>query len=215
MLKRILLSSALGLGLVASAPTIVSACMNAVQLEGNSAVRRIAKAEKELEAGKLNEAKRTLAPHKFRFSDTGLQRRATLVLSAVEFRGAGASPANYAVQSYISELERALKNKKDKDNPLLLSRLAEGYMLDRKTMDKARLILNDLNSRDLMPDAFGFRNLAILRAANDDLKLAEVALTSCRTMTKRKDVCNLGAAKSEKVKPAQGVMRSRSMKSAK
>lgn len=211
MLKRLILSSALGLGLVASAPAIATACMNAVQLEGNSAVQRIVKAEKELSEGKLNKAKRTLATHRFRFADAGLRRRATLVLSAVEFRGAGASTTNFSVQQYISDLERALK--KDKDNPVLLSRLAEGYALDRKTSDKARLILNDLNTRDLMPDAYGFRTLAILQAADKDMKSAKIALAGCRNLTKRKDVCTLSEVPSEKVLAPKQVPRSRAMRS--
>jgi hypothetical protein len=210
MLKSIILSCSLGLGLgvLASAPSTAEACMNAIELEGNSAVQRIAKAEKELEQGKLNKARRTLATHRYRFSDKGHRRRAMLVLSAVEFRSAGASTTNYSVTRYIGELERAVKA--DKDNPLLQSRLAEGYALDKKTLDKARLILNDLDTRDLMPDAFGFRNLAILRAADKDMKTAKVALASCRTLTKRKDVCTLKALDSETLKKQPPTTRSRS-----
>jgi hypothetical protein len=217
MLKRLILSCSLGLGLgvIASAPTTSEACMNAMELEGNAAVRRIAKAEKQLEQGKLKQARSTLATHRFRFADKGHRRRAMLVLSAVEFRSKGASTTNWSVQNYIGDLERALKA--DKDNPLLQSRLAEGYALDHKTHDKARLILNDLAERDLMPDAFGYRNLAILRAADKDMKSAKVALASCRTLTKRKDVCTLKALESETLKklPPQPRSRSAAVKSRK
>ena len=184
--------------------------MNAIELEGNSAVKRIAQAEKALEQGKLKQARSTLATHRFRFADKGHRRRAMLVLSAVEFRSKGASTTNWSVQNYIGRLESALKA--DTDNPLLQSRLAEGYALDRKTHDKARLILNDLAERDLMPDAFGYRNLAILRAADKDMKSAKVALVSCRTLTKRKDVCTLKALDSESLNklPPQARSRSRS-----
>jgi hypothetical protein len=171
--------------------------MNAVEIEGNQAVQRLAKAQKQLEQGKLKKAKRTLNTHRIRFRDKGHRRSAMLILSAIEFRSAGASPNNYSVQNQITNLKVALQS--DKDNPLLQSRLAEGYALDKKTQDKARLILGDLDSRDLMPDAFGFRILAILRAADNDMKSAKVALASCKTMTKRKDVCTLAALDSEKL----------------
>lgn len=214
MLKRLILSCSLGLGLgvLASAPTVSEACMNAIELEGNSAVQRIAKAEKQLEKGKLNAARSTLATHRFRFADKGHRRRAMLVLSAIEFRSAGATTANWSVQNYITRLEGALKA--DKDNPLIQSRLAEGYALDRKTHDKARLILNDLAERDLMPDAFGFRNLAILRAADKDMKSAKLALVSCRKLTKRKDVCTLKAVGAEALKKLPPATRSRSRSAA-
>lgn len=82
--------------------------MNAWYLEGDDAVKRIAKAEKLLDQGKLNKARRAIELRRYRFSDQGHARRAMLVLSAIEIRRAGSSPADFAVQSFIAGLEDAL-----------------------------------------------------------------------------------------------------------
>jgi hypothetical protein len=196
MLTRLILAFAL----LSSVPAAAIACMNAWHIEGDEAVKRIAKAEKLLEQGKLSKARRAIEPRRYRFSDPGHKRRAMLVLSAIEFRKKNASSADYFVQNFIAGLEDALE--RDKDNPVLQARLAEGYALDHKTADKALTILDDLSSRDLMPDAYGFRNLALLLAAGDDMKAAKQALKSCKAMTKRKSVCTLAAVPGEAVAKA-------------
>lgn len=202
MFTRLILAFAL----LTAAPAAAIACMNAWHIEGDAAVKRIAKAEKLLEQGKLKKARQAIEPRRYRFSDPGHARRAMLVLSAVEFRKKGASTSDWSVQSFISGLEDALE--RDKDNPVLQARLAEGLALDRKTADKALALLQDLSERDLMPDAYGFRNLALLRAAGDDMKAAKLALKDCKAMTKRKSICTL-AASTEVVAKAP-VMRSKS-----
>ncbi len=188
---KLLVPLILGVAIAISAPSIASACGNAVELDSNQVARLIKRAEKAVEQGNYKRAlriintnyRRSPSPRSFA-PDVGLQRRRLLVQAAVAFRGPYTSEVDY----YIGHLESLLENDK---SPEIHTMLAEGYALNPKTARKATDVLEDLAERDLMPNAFAFLTLARLRAQADDEVGAKRALKSCRTMAKHKRVCKI------------------------
>ena len=193
MFARMLLT----LTILTSAPAIALACMNAMYLDGDDAVQQIKEAERLLAAGKHRNAARLVDEHRYHFEGDGLQRRALIVRASVSFRAPKhvyRSPA-----SYIGFLEDKIEM--DKTNPLLIARLAEGYSLTETTVKKATEMLEDLATRELMPDAFAYVTLGNLRSRAGDTEGASAAFERCRKMTKNKKVCK--ATKGKTHKPAK------------
>lgn len=195
MFCRILLSVALASTALVTAESISAACGNAMFVDGDDGVKQVTEAERLLTLGKLAQAKGKVDPHRYRFEDKGIQKRANIIWASAVFRVENQSAENWQVKNSIAKLERELKD--DKDSPVLIARLAEGYAFRAETQGKALTSLEDLAARDLMPDAFGYRTLAQLRAGAGDNEAASAALEMCKTMTKRTDVCTLSAKKAD------------------
>lgn len=193
MLCRILLSVALASTVIVTAPTIAAACGNAMFVDGDDAVKQVTEAERLLNIGKLKKAQDKVNPHTYRFDEEGVQKRANIVWASAVFRLDNQTAESWQVKNAIATLENAQES--DKDNPVLIARLAEGYAFGADSRDKALLTLEDLAARDLMPDAFGYRTLAQLRAGAGNTEAANAALEVCKTMTKRTDVCTLATKK--------------------
>lgn len=213
MFCRILLSVALASTAFVTAPTIAAACGNAMFVDGDDGVKQVTEAERLLTLGKLSRAQDKVDPHRYRFDDAGVQKRARIVWATVAFRLGNQSAESWQIKNGIASLERELKT--DKDSPVLIARLAEGYAYRAESREKALTMLEDLAARDLMPDAFGYRTLAQLRAAAGNSEAANAALEVCKTMTKRSDVCTLTTKKIDpkkvkKTAPPRSRARSRS-----
>jgi len=158
MFKHLLLS----ITLLMSAPAIALACMNAMYVDGDDAVQQILRAEKLLAQGKNKQAMR-LVGWKYRFG-LDQQEKARVIRVSAQFRLQ--TTDDHVLSRGIETLTNMLIT--DKDNPLLLARLAEGWAFDAKTRSKAKDILEDLAARDLMPDGFAFATLSQLRSQSGE-----------------------------------------------
>lgn len=186
MLLRLLLSC----GIVCSSPAIASACINGVLLDSDEVAKHIKQAERLIAAGKYKKALQKMRRVEFYFDQQDpfaaptpkLKHRATIVNASIVFRsGEGAG------RDYVKTLQEDLKN--NKDNPLIISLLAEGLFLKRQTAPDARTMLEDLATRELIPNAFGYVVLGSLRSHAGELESAKEAFASCRKMTKHRGIC--------------------------
>lgn len=195
MRARILIVSLLAVLVPASA----WACLNAMTLSGDEAVRKIKKAEKLLARGKNAKAARLLNRHRIRFSDQRLRRRANIIRATASIRQR--SRVELATQNLARLYEES------EHDPVLMARYAEALALDDARRARSRELLEDLAKRDLMPDAFAYRALATLRHRDHDGAGRDKALARCRKMTKRKRICRVeksnpkAAARQKAAKP--------------
>lgn len=156
------------------------ACINGVVMEKEEAVKKIARAQKAMDKGKYRRALRLLkADHYF---VSGKQMRKISLIKAVARLRLGKT------RSAERYFRRRLK--KDADNPFLLARLAEA-LSTRKGDDaiEAWKILDDLEKRDLIPDAHGYAVLARLRKRASDEEGYARAVTACRKMAADVSIC--------------------------
>jgi len=167
---------------VIAAPTAAYPCMNEVMLEGNEAVKRLAKVEKLLEGGLYRKARNALDG--YAFVDPRHQQRAEDYSALIVLR---VDAPRRKVAWLAGHFEQRVKaNKKD-----LRARawLAEAYAIGGKP-EAAREILLDLRTRDLMPDAHAYLTLARISNGSD----RETALAECQKRAKVKAMCTVPAA---------------------
>ncbi len=172
-------------------PSIADACVNSMMLEGDAAVKQIAKAEKMLEQGKLGKASNLVASHEVYFREKRMRDKANLVRYTVVARKKKAT--EFQVKQAKDFFERA-RTQKPKD-PLLISRQAELLALSAKTTAQAQEALEDLAKRDLMPEAQGYAALARIHERAGRKDAAKGALGKCQAMTKHRAVCSLALTK--------------------
>jgi hypothetical protein len=177
-------------------PSAAWACLNAMMLEGNEAVKQVKKAEKLLVRGKLDQARRLVNPMRYEFVDEGLDRRAQIVRATVDIRVPKARRNKYMLegaQKTLAGFHASFKN-----DPVIAARFAEALAVDGRDNKRSRQMLEDLAKRDLMPDAYAYRTLARLRNSAGEGEGAKQALARCRKMTKRKAICSLEDPKSSR-----------------
>ena len=177
-----------------SAPSAALACRQVISIDGGKALQRVKRAERLVAIGKYRKAARLVDSQRYAF-EAGLNRRLLLLRSSIAFRA-----PRYAHDShdqFIARLESSLEEDRaeDREDPVLLASLAEGYALAKHTEDKARKILEDLAKRDLLPDGYAYASLGTLRSKAGDTDAARAALDSCRRMTKYKRICRLSTGR--------------------
>lgn len=150
------------------------ACLNGVIMEQDEIVKNLRLAEKALEEGHNKKALRLLQADHYMSDSSRLLRRIRMVQAVARMRvGKTRGP------------ERVFRKllKKDKDNPYLRTRLAEA-LHQRRGEDaiEAWRIMDDLEARDLIPDARGYAVLARLRKRNKDLAGYDRAVMVCQRM---------------------------------
>jgi predicted Zn-dependent protease len=159
------------------------ACMNGVIMEQSEIVKNLRLAEKALEQGHNKKALRLLQADHYMSDSSKLLRRIRMVQAVARMRvGKTKGP------------ERVFRNllKKDKDNPYLRTRLAEALhqRLGEDAIEAWR-IMNDLEARDLVPDAQGYVVLARLRKRNKDSAGYARAVMVCQRMAgQRAAICS-------------------------
>ncbi|MCP4443951.1 MAG: hypothetical protein GY811_01215, partial [Myxococcales bacterium] len=116
-----ILQFALILSFLTAGPAAVLACVNAMRVDGDDAVKQIAQAERLLARGELAKAGRLVDIHDYRFVDSGLQARAALVFHTVALRERGTE--KYRLTRAGEFIAEALEKKSD--DPVLVSRHAE------------------------------------------------------------------------------------------
>jgi hypothetical protein len=172
-MRRLLLALTFAASSLIFAAPEAEACLNGVIMEQSEVVQNLRIAEKALEKGKNKKVLRLLNADHF-MVDGALMKRVRIVKAVAKLRlGKTKGP------------ERLFRNllKKDKENPYLKARLAEA--LHKRRGDdavEAWKIMDDLEERDLIPDAHGYAVLAKLRQRSNDVKGHERAIAACRVM---------------------------------
>lgn len=157
---------------------IVFACLNGVEWTTNDYVRVVVRAEKQLDAGEYGAAKRTLG--RMRFPTAALQERADDVRLVIKLRAGTDRDA-------VAKQLKARSEAKAKD-VRFRAWYAEALVATGQK-DEARTILDELRTKDLMPDAYAYLALATLSTGNERYELWK----ACRTRAKNKDICELPA----------------------
>jgi hypothetical protein len=165
------------------APPDAEACLNGTIMEQNEVVRNLRLAEKALGKGQNKRALRLLRADHYMVDSPRLLKRVRIVKTVARMRSGKTKGAERTFRKLLA---------KDKDNPYLQARLAEA-LHKRRGHDavEAWRIMDDLEERDLIPDAHGYAVLARLRKRNKDAKGQERALAACRAMAGKRDtICS-------------------------
>jgi predicted Zn-dependent protease len=163
------------------APPSAEACLNGTIMEQNEVVRNIRLAEKALGKDKNRRVLRLLDADHY-MADERLLKRVRMLKTVARMRIGKTKGAERTFRKLLA---------KDKDNPYLQARLAEA-LHKRRGHDaiEAWRIMDDLEERDLIPDAHGYAVLARLRKRNKDSAGHERAIAACRAMAGKRDaVC--------------------------
>lgn len=179
------LSGLLAVGIITAIPAAGYPCRDFEFLTRSEGARLVAEAEQALEAGRYEEVLDLL--------DNGIDmadwrhgnKRMELVAVANIRTG--------RVRAGVMSLRYLLKRKKD--DPYLMTRLAEGLAGTKRGKPEAIAILESLEKADLVVDAEGYATLARLRRGRDDAG-ARTAAARCRAMTTAEDLCPRIAASS-------------------
>jgi predicted Zn-dependent protease len=165
-------------------PATALACLNAVEMDTNDAKRLVAKVEKHIENGEPGKALRLLDKD-LEVSDAKVQSRIELLRAVAQSRTGFGTLALQTLRPMLA---------KDSDSPYLKARVAEALAHTKKGTAEALTMLSDLETRDLMPDAEGWAELASLRAQQGDGAGRDRAITRCKAVAKRPAVCEVKPA---------------------
>lgn len=164
-------------------PSSAEACLNGTIMEQSEVVRNIKLAEKALGKGKNRRVLRLLDADHYMVDSPRLLKRVRMLKTVARMRIGKTKGAERTFRKLLS---------KDKDNPYLQARLAEA-LHKRRGHDavEAWRIMDDLEERDLIPDAHGYAVLARLRKRNKDTAGHKRAIAACRAMAGEGDaVCS-------------------------
>jgi hypothetical protein len=157
-----------------------SACGNSVYLETDEAAQLVAKAEKAFHRGKYRQVRELVFDGEFRVQDRNLARKLHELVAVSQIRTG-------IVTGGVSTLRSLLAS--DPENTYLKTRVAEGLSKLSKKRREALEMLSDLESRDLVADAEGYRALAELRALEGDSAGKDRAIARCKQMAKDEAIC--------------------------
>ena len=191
-MRLFLLASLVALGSISLPAPRAEACINSTRIAKDKFAKLVATAEAALQQGNygevfstldLNRRWRQLGILEVETDDGGLMRRAALVMATATIR------TGDGLDRGIERIDELLVN--DKKSPTLLARRAEGlYARNGKgDRDAAKVILVELESKDLMPDAEAWAVLARLRDPGKEAAERTRALERCSKLATRKGIC--------------------------
>jgi hypothetical protein len=194
MLRTILI---LVTALAVAVPQTADACGNPIHLAGNRATQKVKNYENWLKAG--DNAKILRDAHRFSIQEGALRDRAHLVIAVAALRSNSGLP--WTMRHSFDEGEddsalgvlRALA-KAAPDSPVVQARFAEGLLKERMKDEgfaaEATKILEDLATREVMPDAEAWNSLALARAIAKDEAGSAAAKAQCKKLARgRKHAC--------------------------
>jgi predicted Zn-dependent protease len=151
---------------------VLVGCLNGTILEQDEMVKRLHLAEAAIEARDFEKARRALAARgEEHWLDDRLLARRDRLMATVNLRLGNTKAAARAFRRFLRQ---------KKDDPVLRARLAEAEADHGGHQEvEARLILADLERRDLVPDAEAWAALARLRHRDDDFAGRDRALARC------------------------------------
>jgi len=170
----------LALAAMVATPSVTDACINGTEWTVNDDIRMVKKSERHLENGQYELALRTLKY--LRPADKRLQARMADIRAIIAIR---MHDGKADLSKWVAQIETRDDAAKQKDIKFRAWR-AEAYVAVGKR-DEAKLILDDLHARDLVPDAYGYLALAKVTSGPTRLEMWK----ACRTRAKDKSMCEL------------------------
>jgi predicted Zn-dependent protease len=161
---------------------LMSACLNGIKYDTDTATQRIAKAEEALERKEYRKVIQLLDSSKGIWSTEALKNKSLELVAIAHVRSGNVGEGVYILARLV---------KKPKNKPLTQARYAEAMFAtgDRWRRWDARKILERLEQKDLMPDAESWAVLAAIRRAEKDDKGTERALARCRAISSDASLC--------------------------
>jgi pentatricopeptide repeat protein len=172
----------LAIATLVATPAISYACLNGTEWTTEDDVRMVQRAEKQFEDGRYGAALKTMKW--LRPAKKQLRTRIADLKAIIEIR---VHDARADLSKSVAHIEKRDADAEQKDIKLYAWR-AEAYLAVGRR-DEAKKILDDLHSRDLVPDAYGYLALAKLTTGTVRLDMWK----ACRTRAKDKDMCELPA----------------------
>jgi hypothetical protein len=180
-------------------PSLAWPCGNAVHLEGDDAIKYLAKIEKLIDAGKYRQARAAMY-HEVEYGDSASSR---LAARDKDYRALLAirDPRSKQRPTWtVKHFKARAATKAGQKDVRLRAWLAEAYAATGYP-ELAREILLELRERDLMPDAFAYVTLAAVTTG----EARAAALTACKTRTKHEAICQLSAPKESRARTVRPV----------
>jgi len=157
------------------------ACLNGVMMHTDEAVKRVAQARRAIDRGHYRKALRLVAADHYMFDSNRLSRQIRTVKAVASLRLGRTKTAE-------RRLRRLLRG--HQSDPYLRTRLAESIAgRTGHWAVEAFHILDELEKKDLIPDAHGFAALAKLRHRNKDSEGRDRAVAQCRKRARKKSMC--------------------------
>jgi predicted Zn-dependent protease len=155
-----------------AALVVLLGCLNGTLIEQDEMIRRLHLAEKAIDQGDWKKARAILVLRSDEIlEDARLDKRRALLLATVNLRVGRTQAAARAFRRFLRHR---------KDDPVLRARLAEAEADHGGDQEvEARLILSDLERRDLVPDAEAWAALARVRHRDSDFVGRDRALARC------------------------------------
>jgi predicted Zn-dependent protease len=175
MLKTLLFAAAATL----AQPSLARACENAIELTVDDYARMVVRAEKQLDAGQLGRAQKSIGYGKM--PTAALQQRADDIRAVLKLRVS----TNHKDLEAAAKHFRARSEAKPKD-VRFRAWLGEALVALGQN-DEARTVLAELHERDLVPDAHAYLALAKLSTGIDRYNFWK----ACRTRATNKELCEL------------------------
>jgi hypothetical protein len=204
------------IAVAALSPASAWPCGNPIFLSGEKSIRLVRDAERALNAGNNELAAKLSSPWRHELSEEHLQSRVELVhavaLLRIQVKRRATERAKLVrwEQSRMSIADRdklaaALRQPYDDladleslhtgnpDSPVFQARLAEALLVgdNPENTKRASDLMEDLATRDLVPDAFAWVTLATTRRIAGDAQGSDAALTRCKRIAWTKKLCQL------------------------
>jgi predicted Zn-dependent protease len=168
---RLLLATLVAVAVQLADARPARACLNGVLMERDEAIKRVARAEKDLERAHYRRVLRSLDADEY-LVDEALLRKIETLKAVAQLRLGRKRAAEVTLRRLL---------RRTPEDPYLRTRLAES--LAGRTGDdpiEAWRILDELEARDLIPDAQGYATLARLRERAKDREGRDRAVEECR-----------------------------------
>ena len=185
--------------LIVAVPALAYACLNGVLIIEQDDIRELDRAERLLVAGKLEATDSVIERYRRYYGEFegkrahAFSQRVRLLDATVGLRLlVREKPIDLARLVSVTRQLRNLQADDGRTPPLFKARLAEALVLHPSGMNEAKLLITDLEKRDLMPEAEAWVTLAKVRAYLHDVDGMSAALRRCEKMAgKRKpQVCH-------------------------
>jgi len=182
--------------LITAVPAPAYPCLNGVLLVGDEDIRALERIERLLVAGKhqaaLHAVRAIGSPSDFEgLRAAAFKQRLRLIDATAKLRLlARQRPIDLERLAEVTRTLRSVQSDTGLTPPLYKARLAEALALTPGGMGEAKILMADLEQRDLIPEAEAWVTVAKVRAYMHDIDGMSAALRRCEKMAgKRKAVC--------------------------
>jgi predicted Zn-dependent protease len=162
-------------------PRQAAACLNGTVMEYDETVRNVARAQRALDRLQYRKVFVLLYANHYMDVPNSLNRRIRTLKAVAHLRLGHHKTAVKMLRSLL---------RRNADNPLLQSRLAEAYLgRGGHYAPEALRIMKDLEKRDLVVDAGGYATLAKLMQRSGKYEARDKAIATCRRIATNRKIC--------------------------